>query len=224
MAGIMRELQRRADAFAALGDPGRLRIVDLLSMGDLSSSEIAQALGMKSNLVAFHTNVLHDQGIIRRVRSESDGRRSYLQLIPEVFSTLHLPPVPVQGRVVFVCTANSARSQLAQAIWSAHSAIPAASAGTHPGDRVNPGAIDAASRHGIPLDGDAVPRALEDVARPGDFVVSVCDRAHELIRGRDDVHWSIPDPAVRGSAQAFDQTVAELRSRIALVAPKLTAA
>lgn len=220
----MSDLQRRADAFAALGDPGRLRIVDLLSMGDLSPSEIARSLGMKSNLVAFHANVLHDRGIVRRVRSESDGRRSYLQLIPEAFSTLSLAPRPVEGRVVFVCTANSARSQLAQAIWGAHSPIPAASAGTHPGDRVNPGAIEAAGRHGIPLDGDAVPRALEDVVRPGDFLVSVCDQAHELIRGRDDVHWSIRDPARSGSVAAFDQTVAELRSRISRVAPQLTAA
>lgn len=220
----MGDLQRRAEAFAALGDPGRLQIVDLLAMGDMSSSEIASVLGMKSNLVAFHANVLEDRGIARRVRSESDGRRSYLQLIPEAFSDLTLAPRKVEGRVLFVCTANSARSQLARAIWRAHSEIPAESAGTHPGDRVNAGAVAAAARHGLRLDEDAHPRSLAEVARPGDFVISVCDHAHELLAGSDDVHWSIRDPAQTGSVEAFDRTVSELRSRIARVAPQLTAA
>lgn len=220
----MDDLQRRVDAFAALGDRGRLRIVDLLAVGDMSSSEIAAALGMKSNLVAFHTNVLHERGIVRRVRSEFDGRRTYLQLIPEAFSALAADPTSVGGRVVFVCTANSARSQLAQAIWVDHSGIPAASAGMHPADRVNPGTIDAATRHGIPLDPDARPRALDQVARPGDFLISVCDQAHEQMKGRDDVHWSIRDPANSGSVEAFDRTVSELRARIARVAAQLVAA
>jgi len=220
----MDDLQRRVDAFAALGDRGRLQIVDLLAIGDKSSSEIAASLGMKSNLVAFHTKVLHDRGIVRRVRSESDGRRTYLQLIPEAFSALAAGPTAVEGRVVFVCTANSARSQLAQAIWASHSGIPAASAGMHPADRVNPGARDAATRHGIPLDADAEPRSLEQVARPGDFLISVCDHAHEQMRGRDDVHWSIRDPARIGSVDAFDATVSELRARISRVAAQFVAA
>ncbi len=220
----MSDLHRRAEAFAALGDPGRLRIVDLLAMGDMSSSEIASVLGMKSNLVAFHANVLEDRGIARRVRSESDGRRSYLQLVPEAFSDLTLAPRKVEGRVLFVCTANSARSQLARAIWDAHSAIPAESAGTDPGAHVHAGAIAAAARHGLHLDDTARPRSLDEVVRPGDFVISVCDHAHETLGGRDDVHWSIRDPAQIGNAEEFDRTVAELRTRIARVAPQLTAA
>lgn len=220
----MDDLRRRAEAFAALGDPGRLRIVDLLAMGDMSSSEIASVLGMKSNLVAFHANVLEDRGIARRVPSESDGRRSYLQLVPEAFSDLTLAPRKVQGRVLFVCTANSARSQLARAIWEAHSAIPAESAGTNPGERVHAGAVAAAVRHDLRLDDRVRPRSLSDVARPGDFVISVCDHAHEALGGRDDVHWSIRDPARTGSDEDFDRTIGELRSRIARVAPQLTAA
>ncbi|WP_373426432.1 ArsR family transcriptional regulator [Microbacterium proteolyticum] len=190
----------------------------------MSSSEIASALGMKSNLVAFHANVLRERGIAQRIRSESDGRRSYLQLIPDAFTTLALEPRPVAGRVVFVCTANSARSQLARAIWAAHSSIPVASAGTDPADRVNPGAVDAARRHGIPLDEAAVPLALDEVARSSDFLITVCDHAHEKLGGRDDVHWSIRDPARSGNAEDFDDTVAELRSRIARVARQLAVA
>lgn len=220
----MDDLQRRVDAFAALGDPGRLQIVDLLAIGDMSSSEIAAALGMKSNLVAFHANVLEDRGIARRVPSESDRRRSYLTLIPEAFSSLALAPRAVAGRVVFVCTANSARSQLAQGIWAEYSSIPSASAGIDPAARVNPGAVAAAARHGIALDADAVPRSLDEVARPDDFLISVCDHAHEQMRGADDVHWSIRDPTRMGTVEAFDRTVSELRAHITRVAPQLAAA
>ncbi len=189
----------------------------------MSSSEIAAALGMKSNLVAFHTNVLHERGIVRRVRSEFDGRRTYLQLIPDAFSALAADPTSVGGRVVFVCTANSARSQLAQAIWADHSGIPAASAGMHPADRVNPGTIDAATRHGISLDPDAgperstrwrAPRLLDQRVRPG-------ARADEGPRRR-----ALVDPRPREQRQrgAFDRTVSELRARIARVAAQLVAA
>ncbi len=94
----------------------------------------------------------------------------------------------------------------------------------HPADHVNPGAIAAATRHRISLDPDATPRSLDQVARPGDFLISVCDQAHEQMRGRDDVHWSIRDPARIGSAEAFDATVSALRSRIAAVAAQLVAA
>jgi len=217
------ELQRRADAFAALADPGRLRIVDLLAHGDLAPSEISRSLGMTSNLVAFHLGVLADRGIVRKSRSESDGRRSYVRLLPEIFDTLAPDPVPVRGRVVFVCTANSARSQLAQVLWNARSDIPAVSAGTEPGDRVNPGAVAAARRHGFDLPADARPRALSAVSRPDDYLISVCDRAHERLRGADDAHWSVRDPAAAATPAAFDRAFAELRQRVASVAPRLTA-
>ncbi|MDQ1123373.1 arsenate reductase/protein-tyrosine-phosphatase family protein [Microbacterium trichothecenolyticum] len=220
----MGQLQRRADAFAALADPGRLRIVDLLAHGDLAPSEISRALGMASNLVAFHLGVLVDRGVVRKSRSESDGRRSYVRLVPEVFDTLAPEPVRVRGRVVFICTANSARSQLAEALWNAASAIEAVSAGIDPGAQVNPGAVAAAERHGIVLASDARPRPLQAVARPGDYLITVCDRAHEKLGGIDDVHWSIRDPAVAATPAAFDDTVDELRRRVQFVAMRLVAA
>lgn len=220
----MDQLQRRADAFAALADPGRLRIVDLLAHGDLAPSEISRALGMASNLVAFHLGVLADRGVVRKSKSESDGRRSYVRLVPEAFDTLTPEPIRVRGRVVFVCTANSARSQLAEALWNAGSDIEAVSAGTDPGAHVNPGAVDAAERHGITLATGARPRSLQAVARPGDYLITVCDRAHEKLGGIDDVHWSIRDPAVAATPAAFDATVDELRRRVQFVAMRLVAA
>ena len=115
--------------------------------------------GLGSNLLAHHLRVLEEAGIIRRVRSEGDRRRSYVQLRldhPTVWAAAisgRMPNSLTPGpRVVFVCTANSARSQLAAAIWNQLSPIPATSAGTHPGPRIHPRAIAVADRHGLRLD------------------------------------------------------------------------
>jgi protein-tyrosine-phosphatase len=220
----MSDLQRRAEAFAALSDPARLRIVDLLTVGDLASSEIMAELDMPSNLVAFHLGVLEAKGVVRRSPSEGDGRRRYFRLIPAAFEKLAPDPIPVKGRVLFVCTANSARSQMAEAIWRTVSAIPAASAGTEPGDEVNPHAVTAAQRTGFPLAPDAHPKLLADTRQFGDFLISVCDRAHESLAGADDVHWSIPDPALDGRLKAFERTAGDLRARIEAVASRLVPA
>lgn len=81
------------------------------------------------------------------------------------------------ARVVFVCTANSARSPLAEALWSQRSEIPVASAGTEPAERVPP-AVEAARRYNLTLAGTRT-RHVDQVLRPGDLVVAVCDHAHE---------------------------------------------
>lgn len=220
----MPDLDARAAAFAAIADPTRLRIVDLLTVSDLAPSEIMAELSMSSNLVSFHLGVLEERGIVRRARSEADRRRSYARLVPEVFLALGPEPVPVSGRVVFVCTANSARSQLAEALWARSSDIPASSAGTAPGSTIHPAAIEAASRAGIAISAAAHPKRLADIRRDGDYLISVCDRAHELLGGQDDAHWSIPDPAARATPAAFDAVVEDLRKRIADVSPRLVAA
>lgn len=132
-------------------------------------------------------------------------------------------PVAVTGKVIFVCTANSARSQLAEALWSTASDIPARSAGTDPGTSVNPGAVAAAHRHGFDLAQNAHPKALYAVYNPGDYLIRVCDRAHEKLGGRDDAHWSIPDPAAISTDAAFDSAVLEIRNRVGRVAPRLVA-
>ena len=91
---------------------------------------------------------------------------------------------------------------------------PAASAGTHPADRINPGAIRAARRAGLELEATG-PRALSSVKRTPDLVVTVCDQAHEeLDPAAHWLHWSVPDPVPVGTKAAFDATVTELRERI----------
>ena len=208
------DLKRRADIFAALADQTRLRIVDLLTLGDLSSSEIGTQLGLRSNLVAHHLGVLESAHIIARERSEFDRRRSYIGLRPEIFNTLAPASVPVPSRVLFVCTANSARSQLAEVVWKDLSSIPVASAGTTPAAEVNPGAVASAERHGLAIDERRPPRHIDEVRSAGDLIITVCDDAHERLATRDDLHWSIRDPARVGTAAAFDAALESLHRRI----------
>jgi protein-tyrosine-phosphatase len=221
----MTELRRRVAIFAALADPSRLRIVDLLTLGDLASSEIELLLKLRSNLVAHHLRVLEKAGIVSRSRSEFDKRRTYIGLRPEIFDTLTPASVEVPERVVFVCTANSARSQLAEAIWRDSSDIPAVSAGVDPGPGVNPAAVEAAARHGLTIDGSKHPLHVDQVLdHHHDLVITVCDGAHERMLGRDDLHWSIPDPAPIGTPEAFDSAFALIAQRIRGLSMRLSTA
>jgi DNA-binding MarR family transcriptional regulator len=72
-------------------------------------------LAMPSNLLAHHLRVLEAAGMITRHRSDGDKRRSYLRLVPGSLDSLARPPARSARRVLFVCTANSARSHLAAA-------------------------------------------------------------------------------------------------------------
>lgn len=207
----------RAARHAALGDPVRLAIVDDLSTSDRSPQELQRTLGVASNLLAHHLDVLEGVGLISRGRSSGDGRRRYVHLYLDVLDTLH-PRQQVAARpALFICTANSARSQLAAALWTQIVGQPAASAGTHPADRVHPGAVAAGRRAGLDL-AEAAPTALNPRRATG-LVITVCDRAHEeLAPDGSWLHWSIPDPVTVGTKAAFDATVAELRARIEQVA------
>jgi protein-tyrosine-phosphatase len=216
-----RNLDERVARHAALADPTRLQMVDLLNLGDWSPGELKHRLGLPSNLLAHHLNVLENAGLIRRGRSEGDRRRSYVTLHRSTLSDLDAGTTVAAQRVVFVCTGNSARSQLAAALWAQTSPIPAASGGTHPADRVEPGAIAAARRHGLTL-GSARPQLLADVAGAGDYLVTVCDNAHEELRA-DALHWSIPDPVWIGTDAAFDAAFDEIARRIDNLAPRIAA-
>ncbi|WP_232221738.1 metalloregulator ArsR/SmtB family transcription factor [Nocardioides sp. J54] len=206
--------------YAALGDPARLRIADILSVGDASPSELAAALDMPSNLLAHHLKVLREVGLVTSHRSQGDGRRQYLRLADRTLLPATTEPLAAPARVVFVCTANSARSHLAAALWRRASQVPAASAGTHPGDRIDPGAIDAAARHGVPLP-RVRPRMITDVVTEDDLVITVCDLAHEELRVWAELHWSIPDPVSVGTPKAFDAALADIEGRVLSLVPRL---
>src|SRR5580765_8481556 len=111
-------VSRRAAMHAALGDPGRLGIVDALLLGEASPTELQRLLDMPSNLLAHHVRVLESVGLVTRHRSEADRRRTYLSLVDGSLDSLRAVPEHDAVRVVFVCTHNSARSQVAAAIWN----------------------------------------------------------------------------------------------------------
>jgi protein-tyrosine-phosphatase/DNA-binding transcriptional ArsR family regulator len=228
----MSELERRVRVYAALADPGRLRIVDALRLGDASPGDLQHKLAMSSNLLAHHLGTLERAGVVGRRRSEADRRRSYVQLDPGALADV-LPASPsavAVPRVVFVCTANTARSQLAAALWSRTSRVPAASAGTHPAGVVARGATATARRHGLEL-ARTGPRSVDDVLRAGDYVITVCDHAHEELDHDDraravgaagQLHWSVPDPVRIGTTRAFDHAYDDLARRVARLAPCVT--
>lgn len=189
-------------------------MVDELAVSDRSPIELRRLVGIESNLLAHHLDVLEGVGLVERSRSSGDGRRRYVHLRRAGFEGLDPGrPVPI-GPAMFICTANSARSQLAAGLWRALTGEPATSAGTHPADRVHPSAIAAARRAGLDL-ADAAPRRLEPGAELPPLVITVCDRAHEECATDGSwLHWSIPDPVPVGTVDAFDAALGELRERI----------
>jgi protein-tyrosine-phosphatase/DNA-binding MarR family transcriptional regulator len=216
------DLARRAAIHAALAEPARLQITDTLLAGDASPSELAAMLAMPSNLLAHHLHVLEQAGVITRRRSEGDRRRTYLQLIPGSLDSLAAPPAHAARRVLFVCTANSARSHLAAALWRRASTVPAVSAGTRPGPAIDPGAIAAAARHRLPLP-RLRPRDISEVRHDDDLVITVCDLAHEELGRAAALHWSVPDPVPAGDPGSFDAALAQLADRVGRLAPGLAA-
>ena len=212
----MESLVERAAVHAALGEPVRLAIVEDLATSDRSPKELAARLSLPTNLLAHHLDVLEGVGLIERFESAGDRRRRYIRLVREPLAGLGVAATRPAGRVLFVCSHNSARSQLAAAVWSARTGERASSAGTHPADRVHPGAVAAAARAGLDLS-DAAPRLLDPDERV-DLVVTVCDRAHEELDAPPEWwHWSLPDPVDDGRAAAFDAVVSDLEDRIRAV-------
>jgi protein-tyrosine-phosphatase len=213
----------RARLHAALGEPARLAIVDRLLLGDASPSEIGRVLGLSSNLLAHHVKLLEQAGVVERSRSEGDHRRTYLRLSPGALADLAPTGVRAAPRVVFVCTHNSARSQLAAALWQRRSTVPTASAGTQPAKRVHPLAVAVARAYGLSLS-DARTCHIDQVLRAGDLVVAVCDNAHEQLatRAADRLHWSVPDPARLGTTDAFETAARDLADRVDRLAPAIT--
>ncbi|MET9344683.1 MarR family transcriptional regulator [Nonomuraea sp. NPDC003804] len=211
-------VEARARVHAALGDAGRLAIVDRLLLGDASPGELGQALGLPTNLLAHHVKLLQEAGVVERRRSEGDRRRTYLRLVPQSLSGLLPAAARPAPRIVFVCTHNSARSQLAAALWSRASTVPATSAGTHPAPRVHPRTLTLAAHHGLDLD-HAATRHVDQTLRPDDLVVAVCDAAHEQLADIDRLHWSIPDPVRAGGDEAFERAYTDIADRVQRLAP-----
>lgn len=125
--------------------------------------------------------------------------------------------------MLFVCTANWARSHPAAALWRRASAVPAVSAGTRPGPAIDPGVVAAARHHRLPLP-RLRGRPVSDVQHPDGLIITVCDLAREELRGQAAVHWSVPDPVPAGDPGGFDAALADLSRRVGYLAPRLPVA
>jgi ArsR family transcriptional regulator, arsenate/arsenite/antimonite-responsive transcriptional repressor / arsenate reductase (thioredoxin) len=163
--------------------------------------------------------------LVKRVESQGDRRRRYIQLVPETIALLGVIGGRRVGRLIFVCTENAARSQLAAVLWNGReTGVAALSGGTCPAMRVHPGALKAAARRGFELRG-ARPGPIPET-RATDLVITVCDKAHELLTARgapSHVHWSVSDPIVSGRSAAFELTLEVLDRRIDNLSAHVTA-
>lgn len=220
-------LRACAAVHGALGEPHRLAVVDALDLGDRTPGELATALDLPLNHLAFHLSALEAAGLVERRRSAGDGRRRYVRLRHAVLEdagiALGAPDPPAAERVLFVCSRNAARSQLAAALWRGRTGRTAQSAGRAPAARVHPLAVAIAGSRGVDLS-TARPQGLEAVAESVDLVVTVCDRALEAGDPFDDVphlHWSVDDPIADGRPAAFAKAYDDVAERIEHLAERV---
>jgi len=127
----------------------------------------------------------------------------------------------MKQRVLFLCTGNSARSQMAEG-WLrslAGDRFEVFSAGTHPVG-LNPGSVEAMAEVGIDIAWHWSKSASEFLSQPFDYVITVCDRAKESCprwSGATHVlHWSFDDPAAMSNATERRQTFQRVRDEIAV--------
>jgi ArsR family transcriptional regulator, arsenate/arsenite/antimonite-responsive transcriptional repressor / arsenate reductase (thioredoxin) len=226
--------------------PVRWRLLRELVQSDRAVRELMLLVDEPQSLVSYHLRQLRDGGLVSARRSSADRRDSYYAIdlaacqdaLQAAGGALHpalrlvpAPPAPrhpgrsrPRRRVLFLCTGNSARSQMAEALVEQMSAgaIEAASAGTHP-KPLHPNAVRVLQRRGIDIRSNRTKHLDEFVSQRFDTVITLCDRAREVCpefpSHPELVHWSVPDPALEGSTNrasypAFERTAAELETRI----------
>jgi protein-tyrosine-phosphatase/DNA-binding transcriptional ArsR family regulator len=240
----MSDLSLPPSALMLLGHHLRWQLVAALAKTDLRVQELVERLGQPQNLVSYHLHKLLDEGVVREHRSIADARSVYYSLdldrVKEILAltgaALHAGLGPGQQalemadirypplRVLFICTHNSARSQMAEGILRARSAgqIQVFSAGTAP-TGVHPMALQALAQMGIDISAQRSKGLDVFAGQTFDDVITVCDRARELCPvypGDPAVyHWSIPDPVeVTGTdtqrLKAFRRVADQLQTRI----------
>jgi ArsR family transcriptional regulator, arsenate/arsenite/antimonite-responsive transcriptional repressor / arsenate reductase (thioredoxin) len=208
----MDSVPKRARLFAALGEECRLEIAEELALSDRTPGELIEKLEISSALLAHHLDVLEDAGLVERFESTADRRKRFVRLVEQHRPLVESPSIP--RRVVFVCRQNSARSQLAAAVWRRLVGASARSAGTEPAHEIHPMVFEVARRHGLALQ-STTPQRFTASRGDGAMVITVCDQSHDdLARPLTRLHWSVPDPVKIGTRAAFERTLDELTRRI----------
>jgi thioredoxin type arsenate reductase len=223
----------------------RWRLVEALARSDHRVQELVTLVDEPHNLVSYHLRRLRDQALVSERRSAADGRDVYYSLDLDRLKGLYFAageslhpgisdrPQAAGGtasgrgrrvRVLFLCTHNSARSQMAEGILRhlGQEKVEVHSAGTV-ATRVHPLAVAAMAEKSIDISGQRSKHLEEFSGQDFDFVVTVCDNAREscpVFPGAPErIHWSIADPsAVEGDEakrlRAFHITADELMTRI----------
>jgi protein-tyrosine-phosphatase/DNA-binding transcriptional ArsR family regulator len=247
---------RPAPAFVRLaGHPLRWQLLTELAHSDLRVRELCELVGQPQSLVSYHLRLLRDGGLVTATRSSFDGRDSYYHLdldrcaraLAGTGAALHPalrldittqgPPVHPRRiprrTVLFVCTGNSARSPIAEALLRRHTAgrVQVVSAGSRPNPRLHSNTVRVLRDHaGVDVAAQR-PRHLDTVTgRRFDYVISLCDKAREACRELGDrprlLHWSVPDPTAAGDSDqasyaAFTRTAADIDTRVRHLLPVL---
>ncbi len=234
------------DFLKALAHEVRWKILVFLAHSDHNVAEIVRFLDQPQNVVSYHLRKLREHRVVSERRSSADSRDVYYSLDLDRFRLLYqatgemvhpalhsesliqekvewqLPASPL--RVLFLCTKNSARSQMAEGILrhlSQH-AIEVYSAGSQP-SALHPFAIRAMTTLGIDIGQQRSKHVDEFQDQSFASIVTVCDRMREVCPSFpgdcDRIHWSIPDPIeVEGTSeeqyQAFEQTARYLLVKI----------
>jgi protein-tyrosine-phosphatase/DNA-binding transcriptional ArsR family regulator len=219
--------------------PLRWQLITELADSDYRVRELAARTGQPQNLISYHLRMLRDNDLITNTRSSHDRRDSYYhldlqhcaQLLAAAGPALHpglqtqptrTAPVPPLGTsVLFVCTGNSARSAIAEALLRHHTGgqLHVTSAGTRPRNRMHPNTARVLHRdYGIDIAGQQ-PRHLDNIDTADfTFVITLCDKAREacpdFVDHPSHLHWSIPDPATANGYPAFERTATEINTRI----------
>jgi ArsR family transcriptional regulator, arsenate/arsenite/antimonite-responsive transcriptional repressor / arsenate reductase (thioredoxin) len=225
--------------------PLRWRLLRELVHSDRTVRELMTLIVAPQSLVSYHLRQLRDGGLVTARRSSADRRDSYYAvdltacqealraaggaLHPALLLTPAAPPRPRPGgsrrtRVLFLCTGNSARSQMAEALLQRMSAgaIEGASAGSQP-KPLHPNAVRVMRRRGIDISANRTKHLDEFVSQRFDTVITLCDRVREVcpefLSAPEVAHWSVPDPALEGATNvasypAFERTAVDLETRI----------
>jgi len=225
--------------FGLAGHPVRWRLLTELARSDRTVGELVSLAGQPQSLVSYHLRRLRDADVVAMRRSSADGRDTYYHLdlahcaeaIDGSAGALHpglrvsaAPPGPgaqalsTRARVLFLCTGNSARSQMAEAFAQqlGDGLLDASSGGSHPRP-VRPEVLRALRQYGIEWHGH--PTHLDTYrAQPFDYVVTLCDRVREVCPDfpgpAERVHWNVPDPSDAGTRRAFEAAAEELETRL----------
>jgi protein-tyrosine-phosphatase/DNA-binding transcriptional ArsR family regulator len=231
--------------------PLRWRLLRELMHSDRTVWELTERLGVPQSLVSYHLRQLRDGGLVRARRSAADGRDTYYAvdlasceqqlraaggaLHPAFITTAAFPTLdkarPGRRQVLFLCTGNSARSQMAEGLVEHMSGgvVEAASAGSHP-KALHPNAIRAMRRRGIDISANRTKHLDEFLSHRFDVVITLCDRVREVCPEFSSrpalVHWSVPDPTEAGTTHresypAFERTAVDLETRIRYLLPLL---